>query len=55
MDVIQKRIEFLKATIRLLKVIVEFVSGYFPTGVDLGDNKLGVDLSWEFYNNEFKK
>ena len=48
MDDIQRRIEFLKATIKLLKVIVEFVAGYFPADVDFGKKNRGIDLSWEF-------
>lgn len=54
MDDIQRRIEFLKATIRLLKGLAEFISGYFPADVEFGNNTHGIDMSWEFYNKDMK-
>ena len=55
MDAIQRRIEFLKATIKLLKSIIEFVSGYFPQDTDFGEGPVGINSSWEFYNHTVKK
>lgn len=55
MDGIQKRIEFLKATIKLLKTLVEFIAGYFPQDTDFGESPMGINSSWEFYNQTLKK
>ena len=48
MDDIQRRIEFLKHTIKLLKVIVEFAAEYFPADSDFIDKKSIINSSWEF-------
>lgn len=47
-DDIQRRIEFLKQTIKLLKVIVEFAAQYFPADTDFIDKKSDKNSSWEF-------
>lgn len=50
MDAIQKRIDILKATTKILTVIVEFVQGYFPSELDFDKDGSGIDFSWKFYN-----
>lgn len=48
MDGIQSKIDFLKTAIKLLMVIIDFVSDYFPSvPVDGEENS---DSKWEFYS-----